>query len=283
MCCRNGRHCFEHLSDVRNHCCLIGGDSLPMHFALGTGTRCVTLFTCTSPWEIYDYGLQRKIVSPLLEEFFYKRGYDERATTAITVDEVFDAVMDAARGCRRQRSLNRHTVQDERRLPERQTASAVACTRAEHQRSAVRRSPIQTRRNSVTQSFGNSQSRVALLTGGGDKPYALGMAAALTSVGIHVDFIGSDDLNVPELLGNPRVNFLNLRGDQRSEASPMAKMLRVLRYYAAAYWLCGDGKTEAVPHSVEQQVSAFRPHAVDALLQIARQEASLDRPQRERG
>ena len=64
-----------------------------MHFALGTGTRCVTLFNCTSPWEIYDYGIQTKIVSPLLEEFFYKRGYDERAVTAISVDEVFNAVM----------------------------------------------------------------------------------------------------------------------------------------------------------------------------------------------
>jgi len=72
---------------------------------------------------------------------------------------------------------------------------------------------------------------VALLTGGGDKPYALGMAAALTSVGIRVDLIGSDDLNVPEVVSNPRVNFLNLRGDQRSEASPIAKMRRVLRYY----------------------------------------------------
>ena len=84
---------LEHLSDVRNHCCLVSGDSLPMHLALGTGTPCITLFTCTSPWEIYDYGIQKKIVSPLLEEFFYKRGYDERATTAITVDEVFNAVM----------------------------------------------------------------------------------------------------------------------------------------------------------------------------------------------
>ncbi len=84
---------LEHLSDVRNHCCLVGGDSLPMHLALGTGTRCVTLFTCTSPWEIYDYGLQTKVVSPLLEEFFYKRGDDKRATTAINVDQVFDAVM----------------------------------------------------------------------------------------------------------------------------------------------------------------------------------------------
>jgi len=87
------RSLLEHLADVRNHRCLVGADSLPMHFALGTRTPCVTLFTCTSPWEIYDYGTQKKIVSPLLEEFFYKRGYDERATRAITVDEVRDAVI----------------------------------------------------------------------------------------------------------------------------------------------------------------------------------------------
>jgi hypothetical protein len=87
------RSLLEHLADVRNHRCLVGGDSLPMHFALGTATPCVTLFTCTSPWEIYDYGVQTRIVSPLLEEFFYRRGYDKRATTAITVDEVFTAVM----------------------------------------------------------------------------------------------------------------------------------------------------------------------------------------------
>src|SRR6266496_2017502 len=86
------RSLLEHLADVRNHRCLVSGDSLPMHFALGTRTPCISLFTCTSPWEIYDYGVQEKIVSSLLEEFFYKRGYDERATTAITVKEVFDAV-----------------------------------------------------------------------------------------------------------------------------------------------------------------------------------------------
>ena len=84
---------LEHLADVRNHRCLVGGDSLPMHFALGTQTPCVSLFTCTSPWEIYHYSVQKKIISPLLEEFFYKRGYDGRATTAISVEEVFDAVI----------------------------------------------------------------------------------------------------------------------------------------------------------------------------------------------
>jgi glycosyltransferase involved in cell wall biosynthesis len=76
-----------------------------------------------------------------------------------------------------------------------------------------------------------STLHVALLTGGGDKPYALGMAAALTSEGISVDFIGSDDLEVPELLTNPRVNFLNLRGSQRPGASPFLKAKRVLKYY----------------------------------------------------
>ena len=84
---------LEHLQDVHNHRCLVSGDSLPMHFGLGTGVRCVTLFTCTSPWEIHDYGIQQKLVSPLLAEFFYKRGFDRRATTTISVMEVLEAVM----------------------------------------------------------------------------------------------------------------------------------------------------------------------------------------------
>jgi len=84
---------LQHLADVRNHRCLVGGDSLPMHFALGTKTPCVTLFTCTSPWEIYDYGIQSKIISPLLGQFFYRRGWDRRATTAITIEEVMRAIM----------------------------------------------------------------------------------------------------------------------------------------------------------------------------------------------
>jgi glycosyltransferase involved in cell wall biosynthesis len=96
-------------------------------------------------------------------------------------------------------------------------------------RSAEAQIPFNAQRRTVNSQL--STPRVALLTGGGDKPYALGMAAALTSEGISIDFIGSDDLSVPELQNNALVNFLNLRGDQRSEASPMAKALRVLKYY----------------------------------------------------
>lgn len=75
-------------------------------------------------------------------------------------------------------------------------------------------------------------AEIALLTGGGDKPYALGLAAALTVQDIRLDFIGSDYLSVPELLSNPQINFRNLRGDQRPEASVLTKALRVVRYYA---------------------------------------------------
>lgn len=84
---------LEHLADVRGHRCLVNGDSLPMHLALGSSLKCVALFTCTSPWEIYEYGLLTKIVSPLLGEFFYQRGFDPRATTAIPFEEVLNPVL----------------------------------------------------------------------------------------------------------------------------------------------------------------------------------------------
>lgn len=86
---------LEHLADVRGHSCLVNGDSLPMHLALGSKIICVALFTCTSPWEIYEYGLLTKLVSPLLGEFFYKRGFDPRATTAIRLEEVLKATLDS--------------------------------------------------------------------------------------------------------------------------------------------------------------------------------------------
>jgi hypothetical protein len=63
-----------------------------MHLALGMRVPCVTIFNCTSPWEIYDYGVQTKVISPLLGEFFYKRGLDVRATQAISLEAVMDLV-----------------------------------------------------------------------------------------------------------------------------------------------------------------------------------------------
>src|SRR5689334_12961851 len=77
----------------------------------------------------------------------------------------------------------------------------------------------------------STTSRVALLTAGRDKPYALGLAAALLEQGVHLDFIGSDEVSSPALRADPRVHFLNLRGDQSENAPLITKIRRVLTYY----------------------------------------------------
>ena len=73
---------------------------------------------------------------------------------------------------------------------------------------------------------------VGLLTGGVDRPYALGLASALLSRGVRLEFIGSDDLDSPQLRLEPQFTFLNLSGDQSESAGVVTKVWRVLRYYA---------------------------------------------------
>jgi D-inositol-3-phosphate glycosyltransferase len=73
---------------------------------------------------------------------------------------------------------------------------------------------------------------VALLTGGGDRPYVFGLVTELLSKGATIDLIGSDELDCPEYRGNPKLNFLNLRGNQSPDASFVEKVSRILKYYA---------------------------------------------------
>lgn len=86
---------LEHFGDIRNHQLVVSGDSLPMHIAMGYGIRCVSIFICTSPWEIHDYGIQTKIVSPLLDKYFYQRGFVDEAIKSIAVADVYSAVVRA--------------------------------------------------------------------------------------------------------------------------------------------------------------------------------------------
>ena len=73
---------------------------------------------------------------------------------------------------------------------------------------------------------------VALLTGGGDRPYAFGLATELISKGTSLDVIAGDDLDSPEFHGKVGVRFLNQRGNQDSNVSLFRKVLRVAVYYA---------------------------------------------------
>ena len=66
--CRRDRHCWNTWPMCKIIAVWLEGIVSRCILHLGTGTPCVTLLTCTSPWEIYDYGIQTKIVSPLLGE-----------------------------------------------------------------------------------------------------------------------------------------------------------------------------------------------------------------------
>jgi D-inositol-3-phosphate glycosyltransferase len=88
------------------------------------------------------------------------------------------------------------------------------------------------RRNDAKAGRPSTKCNVALLTGGDDRPYALGMASALVGQGITTDFIGSDKLDTPELHRTPLITFLNLRGDQSEDAPLRRKLVRIVAYYA---------------------------------------------------
>jgi D-inositol-3-phosphate glycosyltransferase len=76
------------------------------------------------------------------------------------------------------------------------------------------------------------QIEVGVLTGGFDRPYAFGLTTALASRGVSLDVIGSDEIERPEMHATPRLRFLNLHGRQLAGLSPVAKLWRVLVYYA---------------------------------------------------
>ncbi len=86
--------------------------------------------------------------------------------------------------------------------------------------------------------------KITLLTGGGDRPYSLGLLSCLLSKDINVDFIGSDELFDPERMGRKGVRFLNFRGDQDPKSPLAEKISRVLRYYGKLirYALVSDSK-----------------------------------------
>jgi glycosyltransferase involved in cell wall biosynthesis len=72
---------------------------------------------------------------------------------------------------------------------------------------------------------------VALLTGGQDRHYAVGLGTALLEQNVAIDVIGSDEVDGPEFRGNPRVRFLNLHGGQ-TNAGVARKIGNVLGFYA---------------------------------------------------
>lgn len=76
-----------------------------------------------------------------------------------------------------------------------------------------------------------SVTRVALLTGGFDHPYAFGLSTALAGKGAQVDIIGSDTVDSPDYHRTPGITFFNLQRGWSPHVSRTRKVIRTALYY----------------------------------------------------
>ncbi|MFH1500725.1 MAG: glycosyltransferase family 9 protein [archaeon] len=65
-------------------------DSLALHLSLLLKKPTVALFYSTPPWEIEDYGIAKKLVSPLLEKYFFSMKYSEELAGSISAQEILN-------------------------------------------------------------------------------------------------------------------------------------------------------------------------------------------------
>ena len=75
--------------------------------------------------------------------------------------------------------------------------------------------------------------KIGLLTGCKDRPYVFGLTMALASRGVRTDIIGSDDLDCPEMHDATTLRFLNFYGSHNPKANLVARLWKVLTYYAS--------------------------------------------------
>jgi glycosyltransferase involved in cell wall biosynthesis len=76
-----------------------------------------------------------------------------------------------------------------------------------------------------------AEIEAALLTGGGDRSYAVGLAMGLLSKGVVVDFIGGDEVDRRGMQATTKLRFFHLRRNSRQDAGYVEKIWRVLSYY----------------------------------------------------
>src|SRR5947208_10453814 len=71
---------------------------------------------------------------------------------------------------------------------------------------------------------------VAILTGGRDPHYALGLASALAAEGLQIDLVGGDILAKTQFESHGCVQFVVIR-EQRRTNTKVVKAIRVIKYY----------------------------------------------------
>ena len=75
---------------------MLCSDSFSLHISLALKKPTIGLFFCTSPDEVEGYGYLRKIISPMLYDFFPEKmdQYDEKLVRSISADEVLSAIIE---------------------------------------------------------------------------------------------------------------------------------------------------------------------------------------------
>jgi heptosyltransferase-2 len=82
----------DYLRDIATCRHVVSGDTLAMHAALAYGIPCTAIFNCTSPREIFDYGLLSKVISPLLKDYFYSTTTDREVIESVPFEEVYELI-----------------------------------------------------------------------------------------------------------------------------------------------------------------------------------------------
>src|SRR5271170_1158157 len=85
---------------------------------------------------------------------------------------------------------------------------------------------------------------VTVLTGGFDRPYAFGLSMALVLKDIHLDVIGSAEVDSPEMHKTAGLNFLNLLGDPREKTGLRRRLTKVLTFYARLFRYAATTKSK---------------------------------------
>src|SRR5947207_3642354 len=71
---------------------------------------------------------------------------------------------------------------------------------------------------------------VAILTGGRDPHYALGLASALAAEGVQIDLVGGDHMAQTQFESHSCIKFVVIR-EQGPTDSQVVKAIRVIKYY----------------------------------------------------
>ncbi len=90
---RNTDKEFFSVVDICN--VVVTGDSFALHVALGRRKKAIALIFCTAAQEIETYGLTTKLVSPLVNHYYYTEEDNDELRSSISIEQVHNAILKA--------------------------------------------------------------------------------------------------------------------------------------------------------------------------------------------